>query len=377
MFPGLFLSRINNTPSILMALRYLFMMGFLFFSDQAISAQLEPINVNCTSGGSVTFNRSGNVGDTIQINATGNCGSYYLSSVEQHVTSSPPFGSLNNSSAIITLDSVGGARVYITSSTPPYSGALLLVTINAAPSPVTVSGMFLDLQNETQLTVGPPIGLFIAAFDGSTLLMNALIETYTGYSFTVPRDSTVVGYAISTNYVCGTFGYVMWFTASQDTVDDSHCSYNPPQAEFDALKKLMLVKVKPTASVGSVAASSINTVNQSPDAPVTYRGVCTSTDGGVEVSGTATSADWNASVTINLGEPTIGKTYNCSVDSEVTINNNTYQSGAVGVENNPIITTSAPTPSNPIPTLSQWAQILMMLAMIATAGLYGWRMKSR
>jgi hypothetical protein len=30
---------------------------------------------------------------------------------------------------------------------------------------------------------------------------------------------------------------------------------------------------------------------------------------------------------------------------------------------------------NPIPTLSEWAQIMMMLAMIATAGFYGWRIK--
>jgi IPTL-CTERM motif len=34
-------------------------------------------------------------------------------------------------------------------------------------------------------------------------------------------------------------------------------------------------------------------------------------------------------------------------------------------------------PPQPIPTLSEWAQILMMLAMIATAGFYGWRMKQR
>lgn len=37
----------------------------------------------------------------------------------------------------------------------------------------------------------------------------------------------------------------------------------------------------------------------------------------------------------------------------------------------------SPPPPNPIPTLSEWAQIMMMLAMIATAGLYGWRIKQR
>lgn len=45
------------------------------------------------------------------------------------------------------------------------------------------------------------------------------------------------------------------------------------------------------------------------------------------------------------------------------------------------VTVTSPTPPTPppapIPTLSEWAQIMMMLAMIATAGLYGWRMKQR
>ena len=35
----------------------------------------------------------------------------------------------------------------------------------------------------------------------------------------------------------------------------------------------------------------------------------------------------------------------------------------------------SPPPPNPIPTLSEWGQIMMMLAMIATTGIYGWRMK--
>ena len=36
-----------------------------------------------------------------------------------------------------------------------------------------------------------------------------------------------------------------------------------------------------------------------------------------------------------------------------------------------------PVPPQPIPTLSEWAQIVMMLIMIATAGFYGWRMKQQ
>lgn len=43
----------------------------------------------------------------------------------------------------------------------------------------------------------------------------------------------------------------------------------------------------------------------------------------------------------------------------------------------PVTPPTPPTPPQPIPTLSEWAQIMMMLAMIATAGFYGWRMKQR
>jgi hypothetical protein len=39
--------------------------------------------------------------------------------------------------------------------------------------------------------------------------------------------------------------------------------------------------------------------------------------------------------------------------------------------------TEPPTPSNPIPTIGEWAQITMMLAMFAAAGFYGWRTKRR
>lgn len=37
----------------------------------------------------------------------------------------------------------------------------------------------------------------------------------------------------------------------------------------------------------------------------------------------------------------------------------------------------SPTPPQPIPTLSKWAQIMMMFLMIATAGFCGWRIKQR
>jgi hypothetical protein len=41
-----------------------------------------------------------------------------------------------------------------------------------------------------------------------------------------------------------------------------------------------------------------------------------------------------------------------------------------------LIVYPSPVPQ-PLPTLSEWAQIMMMFLMIATAGFYGWRMKQR
>jgi hypothetical protein len=51
--------------------------------------------------------------------------------------------------------------------------------------------------------------------------------------------------------------------------------------------------------------------------------------------------------------------------------------GGTNAANTLFTYTAPPAPSNPIPTLSEWAQIMMMLIMIATAGFYGWRMKQR
>ncbi len=60
----------------------------------------------------------------------------------------------------------------------------------------------------------------------------------------------------------------------------------------------------------------------------------------------------------------------CAVEDSSCISDD-YGSGPA------TLTSSTPTPPQPIPTLSEWAQIMMMLAMIATAGFYGWRMKQR
>jgi IPTL-CTERM motif len=75
------------------------------------------------------------------------------------------------------------------------------------------------------------------------------------------------------------------------------------------------------------------------------------------------SATWNGATISSLG--LIGGTYVYSwAGDSLTI----IIPGPSGCQ---------PAPPQPIPTLSEWAQIMMMLAMFATAGFYGWRMKQR
>jgi hypothetical protein len=101
-------------------------------------------------------------------------------------------------------------------------------------------------------------------------------------------------------------------------------------------------------------------------ASVDYMAACSSTNGGVTGSATGAASP------ITVSNLTAGKSYTCTV------------SAADGAGTSPPSAPSAatiplppPTPANPIPTLSEWAQITMMLVMAATGGLYGWRTKQR
>jgi hypothetical protein len=99
----------------------------------------------------------------------------------------------------------------------------------------------------------------------------------------------------------------------------------------------------------------------------------------------------NSSLGMNSGYLFVsqGYTSNAPISSTMTFQNQSFTSMQLvagtyvwTLTNGQTITLtigSAPTPPTPqpIPTLSEWAQIVMMLAMIATAGFYGWRMKQR
>lgn len=124
----------------------------------------------------------------------------------------------------------------------------------------------------------------------------------------------------------------------------------------------------PANVVATAGAQSASVAFDPVDWANSYTATCISTDGGVEGSATGSSSPL---VVNNL---TGGKTYTCTV----VATDGTDTSGASD-PSNAFVPTAAPNPppkpSNPIPTLSEWAQIVMMLMMIATAGWYGWRVK--
>ena len=96
----------------------------------------------------------------------------------------------------------------------------------------------------------------------------------------------------------------------------------------------------------------------------TYTGTCTSTNGGVTASKTGTSSPLIVTGT------TAGKSYSCVVTGS-------DGSGTSSPATSNVVTPTEPPAPAPIPTLSEWAKIMMMFLMIATVGWYGRRLKQR
>jgi hypothetical protein len=75
----------------------------------------------------------------------------------------------------------------------------------------------------------------------------------------------------------------------------------------------------------------------------------------------------------NASQPQVG----LSADGDSAIAIWMRNNGSNDIIQSSTATSSASNLPNPIPTLSELSQIMMMLLMIATAGFYGWRMKQR
>lgn len=138
----------------------------------------------------------------------------------------------------------------------------------------------------------------------------------------------------------------------------------------------------PATSITQTAATLNGSVTTDSSGPAVQVPIIFSYDGinAIPQNPTPSSYTVNGNTTVNFSLAVTGLTCNTAY---------TYYAGTdfLGDSNfwNPItFTTTAcqtpptpPAPPQPIPTLSEWAQIMMMLAMIATAGLYGRRMKQR
>lgn len=96
-----------------------------------------------------------------------------------------------------------------------------------------------------------------------------------------------------------------------------------------------------------------------------YTAKCTPNSGGTTGTFTGSSSP------LQVSGLTADKDYTCTV----TASDGTYTSDPSTPSN--VVVPLAPTPSNPIPTLSEWAQMAMMLLMLVTGGWYARRMKQQ
>jgi alpha-tubulin suppressor-like RCC1 family protein len=190
---------------------------------------------------------------------------------------------------------------------------------------------------------------------GATSFMLPTAINYNGsYAVTVQTQPT--GQTCTVNN--GTGSNV---TANVSTVTVSCFDNAPPTPLITSVTPVAGgLQIAFTTQGVSSASSSVKV------ASVDYMAACSSTNGGVTGSATGAASP------ITVSNLTAGKSYTCTV------------SAADGAGTSPPSAPSAatiplppPTPANPIPTLSEWAQITMMLVMAATGGLYGWRTKQR
>ena len=141
-------------------------------------------------------------------------------------------------------------------------------------------------------------------------------------------------------------------TANANVTDIAiSCIDNPPPAPMN---------VQATAGIGSITVT-FNTANPSSksasllNSSITFTANCTSNNGGVSGSATGTSSP------LVVTGVTPGKAYTCTVSATGSGGTST------STPSNVVIPTGDPTP---IPTLSEWAQILLALSLMGMAGWY-------
>jgi hypothetical protein len=266
------------------------------------------------------------------------------------------FGQTNAASFTINA---GNVPQTITAISPPMSAGSVDVSVASSIATDYLRGAYtylatpvLSVTNSTVTYTGNPIAAIVNCSSGG-----AVTNVKYDSSATIPTNAGT--YAVTAD--CEATGNYLALTAASA---GGFVIGPAPQTGFALILS--------ATSVSSGSSVNLSSTGGEGDGDVTYMAVPQSpqtTEFAGNVGAATSGLQCNISGTVLT--PTGGAGV-CVVTATKAASGNYAADSAVGN----VTVTATPLP-NPIPTLSEWAQLMMMLAMIATAGFYGWRMKQR
>lgn len=326
-------------------------------------------------------------------------------------TCEPAAGSTGGICALGT----GSGNVDVLVTLPP--GARIKIVINAT-APVSGPASFANVaevfppagtqdpipENNISTAVITQLILPVAEDDSFNTLVNVPVEGTVVINDTVPTGSTFAVVtqpshgSVTLDASTGAFTYTpnTGFTGT-DSFTYQICLPSPNQTVCDSATVTIIIPYTAGSDSGSTTTAGnpdllnvLDSVTYQPN-PNQPPEQLTADQANIEKVGT-----WPNGITLNEETGQVGVrpgTRPGTYQVVVNVCENSIQASSMMARANTVanltlpgqcalvtldITVTPPPPSpNPIPTLSEWAQIMMMLAMIATAGFYGWRMKQR
>ncbi len=311
-----------------------------------------------TAGGSVT--------------STG--GYTYLLTPTLSISNSPQ--TYTGSGLAATVSCLGGGTVsdikYNSNSTLPTAAGTYAITANCAASGNYAAVTGASAGNFVISTASQSINLVatpsaIAVQGASTLSVTGTLGTGAiTYALVSGPCSLPASTAVLTGTGAGTCAVTASIAADPNYAAATSSPINvtvsgPPQVtNVRAVPDAGFIKVVFDVVTGASAASMVRT-----QTAVMYTATCTSSDGGITASASGPGSPLDVTGT------TPGKSYRCTVTG-------TDGSGSSTSDSSNVVTSlPGPPAPNPIPTLPEWAQIIMVLMMILAPSRYGRRMKPR
>ena len=200
------------------------------------------------------------------------------------------------------------------------------------------------------------------------------VVNFTGGSVTYGNGSTVAANSIQLSYTGGiTTLYINGFSSvgPAQLVVNLTGEYKP--INFLLSGSLISFVVPPPTNVVAHPGPGLVSLTFYPSSEpglIKYTATCTSTTPGA--TSPVSNTGYQSPVTVKGLTP--GASYACSVAASDASN---QSSVSVAASNGEVVPAPLPIPSNPIPALSEWAQMAMMLIMLVTAGWYGRKMKQQ